>query len=1008
MNTQKALELLEKNGGDIKKIPTSELFGVLKALQGNFIYGDTYKQIFDYLNESADKRNEILKNEETRREINDILKFDASSLEDLTFKRDVTMLFEDSLPKRNKLDTQIVEMLKAYPKKGINPTLYDIQNIKPLLNEIDDNVWVKSNNSEIDKATVIEHIQGLENMYLLEAGVEKWPLVNAQEVAENVAYLEKLQKESKEKDKAFQLISSISIDNALVNGMDKIDRGTNEWLPSAKYHKEAYDFVVEEATRKLALDPTFQDLKDGAKTEAFAKAKEESAKDYIRQLMVNQFAYDFASSFKGSPSKEQMIQIEKSVENLVGNVEAGKTPKTFKVNKEIALATLNEHLKHSTAVATEVLKRINISSFYVKAKARQEKFAKDHPFIYNAGKNVAISGAIIGVTALSTTVGSGLAVAYGAQKTFAAYKAMKTKFVNDPLYKGKSFTSYMKDHKLETGAVLLTGAMAAFPAYTMAQNLVSGLQIDKAAISTVRASTVLALGVTNATNQFIKAKTKKQRLMSLVTLGASVGAAGAALFLPSADGQELISKCSAGIKDFFGIGGAENVAVVDTNYTTPVDTTHVTTPVDTTHVTTPVVDTTHVTTPVVDTTHVTTPVVDTTHVTTPVADTTHVTAPVADATHSTPEATHVEAEPRADIGQGDISNKDWARIQQRSLETYGSSKVNQWYANIDGGQIEAIPEGMSKEEFIYKLGQLQKLGPVVHKESINLMLRDLNCEGTVLTTEEIAKVHGSLKTIDIKGEYHGYEPTARTCNRVLGIEVDVNCEDGNVKISQNVEYGDCNKPAPQHEAPEPVAEPKKVITPSVEEPVVRHIPAEEPVTKEVPAEKPVTRASVPVETPVQEETVGEKIVNFKGTITSHEFSGKGNETLFDKGAEKGMVGNEYHGENAVDKAEALRIENEEIVLNMYKNGEIEPFFPEKAIYADGYKDLVKTSYENQDLVRVPYDPKTGTILSDGVDANHEDFAYFVKKGSALEKFVNDHANGKANKSFSVPTTGKTR
>ncbi|MFV0627318.1 MAG: hypothetical protein ACK5N8_08225 [Alphaproteobacteria bacterium] len=1001
MNAKEAVELINNNGGDISKIPSSQLFDVLSALHGNFEFSGDYRKVFDYLDTNKDVAQAISTEQDKllygaslnnlgyfhAQSPSDVINFEVSSLEELDFKRDVTKLFgtDEAV---EKLDNEIAVLFETYSVKEYQPSLSEIQVIRELSLKIE---------SGSLPTGFLKEMQALEDQYLLAEGSGKWASLTESEVQENIDAITKVYEENEfEYPKFFE---RIEIDN--IPFLDKAENldGSNEWLPSEKYKKELSGFIDDEVMRKLAMNPDFNGLDDDKKFEAITAKREEVAQDYVRKLLINQYAHDFSSKLisGSSISKEDMDKIVGEASKTMDDFIGGYGIEKFKVKKDIALATLNEGIKDSVAVSKEIFKRTGIKSFYEKASARRDKFAKDHPVIYKAGKSLGIAAGIGVVTCVAPPIGTVLSTVYAAHKTHVAYKALKTKYVNDPHYKNKSFKEYMLDHKAESAALFMTGVMAAFPTIGFART-VGVVEPDKAALGIARGSAVLALGISNATSMYFKAKTKKEKVMALAVAGASIAGASLAVFTSSEYGQEVMKNVSEKLGAFFGgskVAGdvvqakTDSFAKVDSIPSVKSDT------IPTSRMDSiPVARQDSIgglrpdSIPALKSDSIPTSRMDSIPVAK--ADSTEIMPSKSGAGNNTQVVEH-SVSARADVGQGDISNKDWSRIKIRSTQTYGVDKVKEWSFNINSGQVEAIPDGMSKEEFIYKLGQLQKLAPVVHKESINLMLRDLNCDGTVLTSEQIAQVHESLKTIDIKGEYHGYEPTERTCNRVTGIKVDVNCDDKTVNVKQTVEYGDCNKQETPvvHEEPvvqqkTPIEEPKQVVerTPHYDEPAV----VEE-------YEQPVQTRTPVVETPVVEAV--EKEIKIKGTVTNTEgVLGDGKDTTaLDKMAAKGVVGDEYHGDEAPEVANEARLANDEVAINMYKNKEVVPFMPnEKMAQGAEYNQLKADAIQNKELVQMPLDKKTGKIITTGVDENHEDFVDFVKKGSPLHNYLTEQAS----------------
>ncbi len=141
-------------------------------------------------------------------------------------------------------------------------------------------------------------------------------------------------------------------------------------------------------------------------------------------------------------------------------------------------------------------------------------------------------------------------------------------------------------------------------------------------------------------------------------------------------------------------------------------------------------------------------------------------------------------------------------MDRRSDGLWGEDRVQGFYASIESGQVEGLPTVtingqevlMSKEEYVYKLGQLMQLGPVVHKESIELMIRDLDCPEFKMNAEQIAQVQASLSTIDSdRGDYHGYEPTERTCNVTTSLSASTDCDTKTVNTSSVWVKGNCGE-----------------------------------------------------------------------------------------------------------------------------------------------------------------------------------------------------------------------
>lgn len=131
----------------------------------------------------------------------------------------------------------------------------------------------------------------------------------------------------------------------------------------------------------------------------------------------------------------------------------------------------------------------------------------------------------------------------------------------------------------------------------------------------------------------------------------------------------------------------------------------------------------------------------------------------------------------------------------KAIKWTAGDDLSRWHQNILAGKVESMPEGMGEAEFLYKLSQLQQMAPVVYRKAIDAALLDMNCDDKVLSAEQIKLVHEGLSKIDSSiGDYHGYEPTARTCNVTNTLSADINCSEKKVDIYAKVTYGDCNQP----------------------------------------------------------------------------------------------------------------------------------------------------------------------------------------------------------------------
>ena len=175
--------------------------------------------------------------------------------------------------------------------------------------------------------------------------------------------------------------------------------------------------------------------------------------------------------------------------------------------------------------------------------------------------------------------------------------------------------------------------------------------------------------------------------------------------------------------------------------------------------------------------------------------------------------------------------KEGQTISSEVMELYknhafGQRFVQGWYDLIQNGQqVETIPEGMSPVVFVDKLTRLMQLAPVEHKQSIDIMLKDLLCQDFHPTESDKTLIESSLNTIIYEkgtipcwipdgkggycegsmekfgqyigkeqmhtGMYNGEELTlpVRNYNQTTGLNATPNCAENTVNIAATVEKG---------------------------------------------------------------------------------------------------------------------------------------------------------------------------------------------------------------------------
>ena len=199
-------------------------------------------------------------------------------------------------------------------------------------------------------------------------------------------------------------------------------------------------------------------------------------------------------------------------------------------------------------------------------------------------------------------------------------------------------------------------------------------------------------------------------------------------------------------------------------------------------------------------------------------------------------------------------------VRQSLEETYkdhafGKSLVENFYATIESGKVETLPEGMSAVEYVDKLTRLSQLAPYAQRQAIEIMTKDLLCEDFTPTAEQIDLVKGALNTIvydknasmdcvipDVNGnlciknvsmfgQYVGPQQTVevqmpdgtmqelplRNANITTGLSATVDCQEGSATIISTYEkhtLADCGCV-------------RKEAEPIIEEPVVRAEPLPE-------------------------------------------------------------------------------------------------------------------------------------------------------------------------------------
>ena len=186
---------------------------------------------------------------------------------------------------------------------------------------------------------------------------------------------------------------------------------------------------------------------------------------------------------------------------------------------------------------------------------------------------------------------------------------------------------------------------------------------------------------------------------------------------------------------------------------------------------------------------------------------------------------------------------------------FGKSLVENFYATIESGKVETLPEGMSAVEYVDKLTRLSQLAPYAQRQAIEIMTKDLLCEDFTPTAEQIDLVKGALNTIvydknssmdcvipDVNGnlciknvsmfgQYVGPQQTVevqmpdgtmqelplRNANITTGLSATVDCQEGSATIISTYEkhtLADCGCV-------------RKEAEPIIEEPVVRAEPLPE-------------------------------------------------------------------------------------------------------------------------------------------------------------------------------------
>ena len=145
----------------------------------------------------------------------------------------------------------------------------------------------------------------------------------------------------------------------------------------------------------------------------------------------------------------------------------------------------------------------------------------------------------------------------------------------------------------------------------------------------------------------------------------------------------------------------------------------------------------------------------------------------------------------------------------------GKSVVAGFYEVIASGKVESLPEGVSAVEYVDKLTRLAQLAPIVQKDAIQIMIKDLICEDFHPSEAEIATVKNALdnivyqkgsmecviparngnlclKTVSMFGQYVGKQQMAsvelpdgsskevplRTANYTTGLGYEVDCSKG--------------------------------------------------------------------------------------------------------------------------------------------------------------------------------------------------------------------------------------
>lgn len=763
MNVTEALDKLNQAGGDLKGLSGNELYEVYRALQGSFGHGDKLRDIRDYV----ETHQTVLADAELRSKLQDVNLKRAENIAEVKDVYEATSLFSDR-PFRPEITSDAVKAVRNYSDMpSANPN--DYEDLIDLMGDIKSNVATnKTTLDPVDRTFLDGYLKEVqkeaEDFYkvhgVLNVDLREEDVAKNYEAASRISKVAVTTTENKKTAKEIaNLLDSLEI--------SEIESDLLDDLKAEEYRQDMEKLASEEAVQKCSVHKGYDKLDKEKQAEVFLKAKQEALEDNVRSTLLSQAAMITQKSLEVGADSFDVAKkaFEQSVNDAIDLAKAGKAKgkKAIKIAKSVALTSLFTTKDKLSAISKRVATKTGFSKLRENVAKIDADFKKKYPKTAHAmsiiGKAAVKGGAVVAGHAVG--VGGLVSAGFAVQGTVKAINEMKLQYRNDAEYKGKSFGKYMRDHKKDTLKVVTQGVTAGILAGIGVnstvfafggQELMSGLMSNQ---KFVRGASSAGLGIVTGIANFSKAKNKKSKKVALASTIAAVGVSGLAMFLPEGTVKEMWGKIGSWFK-----GGNDGQAAEALNQAVASKSSFV------------------------DQYGLKNPYLSEN-------DGTQV--PFKSQAMLQEERNRMFEELQASKTTGFsgaeredfYSDSQWNRINNRItgffIDGDGEDKLDHYKFMIESGYVEGIPENMSAETYIYKMRQLILMAPVAHKDTIELMLKDINCDTTILTEEQRKQVWDALKLINDKGEYLG-KHIGVTDNITTSIKEETDCTELNYKL----------------------------------------------------------------------------------------------------------------------------------------------------------------------------------------------------------------------------------